>query len=122
MSASKLAKRINCPSAYLSQVLAKLKKPGIIISKRGLNGGVSLAKAASSISIYEVINAIDGDKFFKSCFLGGPECSETTPCPFHGFWSVERERIKDYLVNTSFADIYQNATENWFDLRLGHIK
>lgn len=63
VSAADLAKALDCPAAYLSQLLSKLKKPGILKSQRGLNGGVLLAKPVKEISIYDVIVAIDGDSF-----------------------------------------------------------
>lgn len=122
MSASTLAKIINCPSAYLSQVLAKLQEPGILKSKRGLNGGVYLAKPVEEISIYDVITAIDGDKFYTSCFMGIEDCGDIEPCPFHTFWKIERSRIKDWLQSTSFADANDNMTQAWFDLRLSFKK
>lgn len=43
ISASELSRSLNCPAAYLSQILSKLKAPGILKSQRGLNGGVYLA-------------------------------------------------------------------------------
>ena len=57
VSAADLAKALDCPAAYLSQLLSKLKKPGILKSQRGLNGGVLLAKPVKEISIYDVIVA-----------------------------------------------------------------
>jgi len=69
VSASELAKTLDCPAAYLSQLLSKLKKPGILKSQRGLNGGVLLAKPVDKITVYEVIVAIDGSEFFTSCFM-----------------------------------------------------
>ncbi|MFA5670335.1 MAG: Rrf2 family transcriptional regulator [Balneolaceae bacterium] len=122
ISASELAKVINCPAAYLSQVLAKLKNPGILKSKRGLNGGVYLAKPIEDISIYDVIIAIDGDKFYTSCFMGIDGCGHIEPCPFHNFWEKERTRIKNWLQTTSFADANDNMTQAWFDLRLSFKK
>ncbi|CAN0229378.1 unnamed protein product, partial [Chrysoparadoxa australica] len=70
ISAAELAKSLNCPAAYLSQILAKLKTPGILKSQRGLRGGVYLTKKLKDISIYEVVAAIDGEVFFNSCFMG----------------------------------------------------
>ena len=74
ISASELSHSLNCPAAYLSQILAKLKAPGILKSQRGLNGGVYLAKALEDISVYDVIAAIDGETFFSTCFMGIEGC------------------------------------------------
>lgn len=115
ISASELAKSLNCPAAYLSQILAKLKKPGILKSQRGLNGGVYLAKNTCDITIYDVLTAIDGDVFFKSCFMGVDGCGHIEPCPFHNFWSVQRNKIKEWLQQTSFEQAESVMTEVWFE-------
>ena len=118
VSAAKLAQALDCPAAYLSQLLSKLIPVGILKSQRGLNGGVYLAKPLEEISVYEVIVAIDGDEFFTSCFMGIEGCGRIEPCPFHSFWSIEREKIKEWLIETSFEDAEKAMTQAWFAKRL----
>lgn len=118
VSASALAKPLNCPAAYLSQILSKLKPSGILKSQRGLNGGVMLTRQPSDISLMEVIEAIDGNEFFENCFLGIEGCGHIEPCPFHNFWSKEREKIKDWLTKTTFHDCEKAMSQVWFDMRL----
>ncbi len=118
ISASALSHSLNCPSAYLSQILAKLKAPGILKSQRGLNGGVYLAKALEEISVYDVIAAIDGETFFSTCFMGIEGCGHIEPCPFHHFWADKRGEIKEWLQATSFADAESVMSQAWFNERL----
>ena len=118
ISASELAKSLRCPAAYLSQLLSKLKAPGIINSQRGLNGGVYLVKPLDKITLMEVIDAIDGHDFFTQCFLGIEGCGHIEPCPFHEFWSVERKKINQWLSETSFAEIENVVSQKWFNQHL----
>ncbi|MEQ8524771.1 Rrf2 family transcriptional regulator [Gracilimonas sp.] len=118
VSASYLSKSLNCPTAYLSQILAKLKEPGILKSRRGLNGGVYLAKPVKEITMMDIIAAIDGTEFFDKCFMGIEGCGHIEPCPFHEFWSVERKKIEKWLNDTSFDDVDKRMSKKWFDLRL----
>ena len=118
ISASELSHSLNCPAAYLSQILAKLKAPGILKSQRGLNGGVDLAKALEDISVYDVIAAIDGETFFSTCFMGIEGCGHIEPCPFHHFWADKRGEIKEWLQATSFADAESVMSQAWFNERL----
>ena len=118
ISAAALAEPLNCPPAYLSQLLSKLKPTGILKSQRGLNGGVLLARDPEEIALIDVIEAIDGIEFFQNCFLGIEGCGHIEPCPFHEFWSKERKKIQDWLTDTSFADCEQAMSQTWFDLRL----
>lgn len=118
ISASELSRSLNCPAAYLSQILAKLKAPGILGSQRGLNGGVFLARPLKDISVYDVIAAIDGEVFFSSCFMGIEGCGHIEPCPFHNFWSVKRGEIQQWLKGTSFEDAEKVMSQAWFNERL----
>lgn len=118
VSAAELAKPLNCPAAYLSQILSKLKPAGILKSQRGLGGGVYLARTPGEISLMEVIDAVDGSDFFTSCFLGIEGCGHIEPCPFHEFWSEERTKIQNWLKRTTFDEVDKSMSNNWFDLRL----
>jgi Rrf2 family protein len=118
ISASELSRNLSCPAAYLSQILSKLKAPGILGSQRGLNGGVFLARPLEKISIYDVVSAIDGEEFFNMCFMGIKGCGHIEPCPFHMFWSEQRENIKQWLSETTFDDAEKLMTQAWFDERL----
>ncbi|WP_428235020.1 RrF2 family transcriptional regulator [Gracilimonas sp.] len=118
VSASHLSKSLNCPTAYLSQILAKLKEPGILNSRRGLNGGVYLARPVDQITLMDVIAAIDGVEFFNKCFMGIEGCGHVEPCPFHAFWSKERKKIEQWLKDTTFDEVDKQMSQKWFDLRL----
>ncbi len=120
VSASELSQMLNCPAAYLSQLLSKLKPAGIIKSQRGLNGGVYLARELSSVTIYEIVTIIDGDDFFKNCFMGIQGCGSIEPCPFHDFWAKERESIKNWLQTTNFEEINSRVSPSWFRLNLSY--
>jgi Rrf2 family protein len=48
------------PAKYLENLLADLRRARFVTSQRGANGGYRLARSASSISLADVIRAIDG--------------------------------------------------------------
>lgn len=48
------------PERYLVQILLQLKGAGLVASTRGASGGYRLARPAASISLGEVLSAIDG--------------------------------------------------------------
>ena len=120
VSAADLAEPLHCPPAYLSQLLSRLKPAGIITSHRGYHGGVCLARKPDQISIMDVVSVIDGMELFENCFLGIEGCGEVEPCPFHDFWSAQRQTIEEWLTETTFADCEKQMTQKWFDLRLNY--
>lgn len=55
-----IAERQGIPEAYLHQVLGALGRAGLIRSTRGPAGGHELTRAPAEISLYDVLNALDG--------------------------------------------------------------
>ena len=49
------------PANYLVQILNELRNGGLINSRRGKQGGYSLAKPPSEVTLYEIVTAIDGE-------------------------------------------------------------
>ena len=57
---AQIAKANNIPKKFLDQILADLRRAGLVHSKKGKAGGYALAKPAAEIRIGEIIRAIDG--------------------------------------------------------------
>jgi Rrf2 family transcriptional regulator, cysteine metabolism repressor len=55
-----IAQSYGIPERYLVQILLQLKGSGLVASTRGASGGYRLARPAASISLGEVLTAIDG--------------------------------------------------------------
>ena len=55
-----IAERTGLPQPYLEQILLALKGAGLVRSKRGVGGGYVLARPAESISLAEIVSAVDG--------------------------------------------------------------
>jgi Rrf2 family transcriptional regulator, cysteine metabolism repressor len=57
------------PLAYLEQVVARLKKAGLVMSARGAHGGYWLARDPADISMYDVVGALEGTIAPMECFV-----------------------------------------------------
>lgn len=55
-----IASQQGIPDRYLEQLLASLRRAGIVRSQRGAKGGYLLARAPWMISVFEVVNCIEG--------------------------------------------------------------
>ncbi|UAL30232.1 Rrf2 family transcriptional regulator [Nocardioides rotundus] len=60
VSADELGRRQDIPSGFLQAILADLRRAGIVVSQRGQSGGWRLAKDADTVSVADVIRAVDG--------------------------------------------------------------
>jgi Rrf2 family protein len=56
-----LAEAEKIPANYLVQILNELRNAGLILSKRGKQGGYALSRAPERIGLAEIVTAVDGD-------------------------------------------------------------
>lgn len=75
VSVLQLAERHGLSPSYLSKILTRLTKAGMIESSSGANGGYKLTPNWKSISFLDVIHAIEGSaSLFDGCLNGNPNC------------------------------------------------
>lgn len=79
-SAKDVADAYGIPPEALAKILQRLAKAGLLLSQHGTNGGYTLARAAHTISAFEVIRAIDGPLFITSCVTVRGECGQSDRC------------------------------------------
>lgn len=116
---SQIAEKLNLSFHFLTKILQGLTSKGYMLSYRGPRGGVALAKPASHISLYDLINAIDGHDIFTECMLGLPGCGKEEPCPAHEQWSELRIRLANIAKTTSLAALAAKSTQ--LNVRLANI-
>ncbi len=103
--AKDIARQTGIPRAYLSKILHSLTRAGLIASKRGYRGGVALSRSRTSISLMDIVEAVEGENWQPCCLLGLTDCSDDRACPLHEFWKVERGRIEDQLRHTTLEEV-----------------
>ncbi|MES2765962.1 MAG: Rrf2 family transcriptional regulator [Bacteroidota bacterium] len=114
VSIAEAARELNIPFYFLTKVLQTLTDNKLLLSKRGANGGIMLAKKSADISLLDIIAAIDGLGVFQECILGLPGCGHASPCPIHQYWSGQREKLREHFSKTTLADVAQNVRERAF--------
>jgi Rrf2 family cysteine metabolism transcriptional repressor len=55
-----LARTESVPANFLAQILGKLRTHGLIVSRRGNQGGYTLARAPQDISLFDILEAVEG--------------------------------------------------------------
>ncbi|GAB4367394.1 MAG: Rrf2 family transcriptional regulator [Bryobacter sp.] len=78
-SAKEISEAYQIPLPILSKVLQKLAKSGFLVSVQGTNGGYKLSRDAESISVLQVIRAVDGPVILTACFTHD-KCDQSGSC------------------------------------------
>jgi Rrf2 family cysteine metabolism transcriptional repressor len=93
---AEIARRQKIPQKFLELILASLKQSGFVDSRRGAEGGYLLARGPDSITVGEVLRAVES---MKSSTRGLKED------PFCSIWQRVDEAVSDVLDHTSFGEL-----------------
>jgi Rrf2 family iron-sulfur cluster assembly transcriptional regulator len=102
---SDIARCTGVPRAYLAKILNALAQQGLVQTKRGYSGGISLARPAEDISLLQIVEAVEGKEWIAECLLGMDDCGRHTDCPVHDAWARIREELAAELGATSLASV-----------------
>lgn len=87
-----IAEKAAIPQNYLEQILATLRKEGLIQSIRGAGGGYLLAKSPSDITVYTVLVVLEGE-------LCAPS-DEGSQAVLHLYWESIRQEMQGVFGQT----------------------
>jgi Rrf2 family cysteine metabolism transcriptional repressor len=110
---AEIAAHDGLPLAYLEHLVARLRKAGLVDSRRGSRGGYMLARPSTEITMAEVVEALEGSIAPIECISQAPDgsivCSrESSPdhvCPTKLLWTRVRLSIVNTLRETTLADL-----------------
>jgi len=100
-----LSQTLDISHHFLTKNLQVLTQAGLIESEKGPGGGVALKKGIDEISVFDIVNAIDGNKIFDNCLLGHPSCNDLNPCSLHKLWKVSVSNLQEGFMLTSLAEL-----------------
>ena len=101
---SGISERQGISLSYLEQLFAHLRRRDLVRSVRGPGGGYRLKREAGSISVAEVISAVNEDTDATRC-RGKGDCHEGDTCLIHHLWMDLSDRIHEFLSDISLADL-----------------
>ncbi|MFB2538981.1 MULTISPECIES: Rrf2 family transcriptional regulator [unclassified Acinetobacter] len=101
---SEIAARQTISIAYLEQLFSKLKRNQLVTSVRGANGGYKLARSADTITVLEIIEAVNESVDATRCDHQG-NCQNGAMCLTHDLWHGLSAHIENYLSSITLADL-----------------
>ena len=103
--AREIAEQYDIPIELMAKVLQRLVRNRLLVSTQGTRGGYTLGRAASSISVADVIAAIDGPFTITACTSDKHDCEQYSKCSVRDpLWQI-RERIAATLGTVTLADM-----------------
>jgi Rrf2 family transcriptional regulator, cysteine metabolism repressor len=109
VSLAGIAAEEDLPRAYLEQLVVSLREAALVISTRGAHGGYELARAPESITMSEVLRALEGPIAPMFCATDDPEhalvCDRASRCTVNLLWLRVRDAIITTLESMTLADL-----------------
>ena len=104
-SAREIAELYDIPIELMAKVLQRLVRTGLLVSTQGTRGGYMLSRASASISVGDVIQAIDGPFTVTACSTDNNDCEQYGKCSIRDpLWQI-KERIVAALATVSLAQM-----------------
>jgi Rrf2 family cysteine metabolism transcriptional repressor len=97
---------------YLSRLMAAIAAAGLVTSRRGRNGGYSLAKSPSDIRILDILLAVEGPVRPAPCVDDSSRCRESDVCAPHQVWTKVRDAVTDVLSEVTLEDLVEKHRKN----------
>ncbi len=106
---SEISRQWNIPENFLRKIVQALVKSSLILSRRGIGGGIELAKPAENITLLEVVEAAEGKLALNKCLVQPGRCHRDSWCAVHLVWYEAQEKMKEILSSKSIADLARQS-------------
>lgn len=106
MSLKEVAQKQQLSETYLEQLIAHLKKAGLVTSIRGAQGGYKLTKKPEETTVGEIIRVLEGPLAPSECVLDDePECTKADYCVTRLIWEKIMDSINNVIDSITLRDM-----------------
>ena len=111
VSLASIAARQNISENYLEQLIARLRKAGLVEGFRGAGGGYLLKRPAEEISVGDILRAMEGSLSPVECpgLLGNGGCSGEDLCVAKYVWKKINESVNRTVDEMKLSDLAEES-------------
>ncbi|MHB9111101.1 MAG: RrF2 family transcriptional regulator [Thermoleophilia bacterium] len=100
-----IANAQHIPKEYLAKIIQKLAQAEIVTTHRGVGGGITLSRPPETITLLDVVEAIEGPVALNSCFIRPGECPRESYCAIHEELEHIGKTLARMFANVNFAQL-----------------
>jgi Rrf2 family iron-sulfur cluster assembly transcriptional regulator len=100
-----IAQRQDVAEPFLSKIATQAANAGLLTSKPGRNGGLALAKSADTITLLQVLEAVDRPITLTRCTSEPSKCPRSNKCAVHPIWEKAQHQLKELMSNTLLSEL-----------------
>jgi Rrf2 family protein len=110
LSVPRISASMSIPARFLPAVMSDLVRAGLVEGRTGRTGGYRLRRPAASISLLDVIDAIEPEREPRRCVLRGGPCGRDGHCAVHDAFTGARTSMFERLAEVSLEDVSGRRT------------
>lgn len=103
-----VAEREGIPEAYLEQLIAGLKRAGLVESTRGAQGGYALSRPPQAITVGDVLRALEGGLNLVDCLEEESVCGKSCECASRIVWVRLRDGLNRIVDGITLRDMIED--------------
>ncbi len=100
-----IAIEVGSPEHFTAKVLQTMTHSKLLLAGKGRGGGFYFEDPDKELPIFEIIKAIDGEKFFSSCAFGFESCNCANPCPMHDEFQLIRDGFAEMVLKLTVQSL-----------------
>ena len=105
-TAAELARRTAIPPSFVPHVMRDLVRAGHVANRLGRRGGYAIAGDPATISLLDIVEAVEGDSRRRTCVMRGGPCGRGgTVCDVHHAFASAQEAATEKLGSVMLADV-----------------
>jgi Rrf2 family protein len=112
MTVADLAHESNASVAFTGKILQRLVGARLVVSHRGYEGGFELGRLPDTITLLDIVTALEGPLCLNQCLPGGPGCERSTWCGAHDVWANAQAALAAALSAETLERLAATATRN----------
>jgi Rrf2 family iron-sulfur cluster assembly transcriptional regulator len=117
-----IAERQQISLAYLELLFLTLRRAGLVESARGRSGGYRLGRPAASITVAEVMMAVEEDMRMTRCSGEADKpCMQGERCLTHGLWDALSDQIAAFLESVTLPEVLDGIPAQKLAVRSGAL-
>jgi Rrf2 family protein len=102
ITAEEVARKRLLPRAFVRRIVRRLGEAGILSTTRGAGGGISLARPPAEISLFDIVEAMEGGLALNACVDNPDACPLAVLCPVQTAWTELTGLLADSLKSVRF--------------------
>jgi Rrf2 family protein len=111
ITAHEVAEQRMLPRPFMRRIIGRMSAAGILRTTKGAKGGIALARPAASISLLDIVTAMEGPPSLNLCVDDSLACPFTTDCHVRQAWAKVSELIAGSLGSIRFDHLAKASSD-----------